>query len=415
MEKIIKGYKYPILLVAIGIVWLFLLNFLMQIGKQGHIYADSENYREAAAYLYHNLKVHYYRPAGMAAVFGLPYLFGGTDSVVFVFSFYVNIVCWLGTALLLFGFLRKYFSEYKALIVSSLFYTIIGSAFMVFHLLTESIFTFIIMLAFYLVDRYKKEDAYKYLAYASSLMILAVLIKPGAKFLAIALIIFFSRILIKNYRKSSNIFILMSVGVVVFFCFRMKEEYGNFTVSYIDGVTYYNYLGNNAMSLKEGKDSNEMREERMGYILNKPFPEQKTIAAQDFREQVGNNSTNLIKAYFLDIITNTKAASDCIAICKNIDNTPYFETLKQSIMFVSKYQNRIFTVLGVILALWYCAKSYKNPDVYTLMGLYILYTIAISGISSNQGDRFHAVFFPFVIILAGKLYAEKFSKNTLPQ
>ena len=415
MEKIVKKYKYQILLVIIGLAWMLTLNFFMQVGKQGYIYADSDNYREAGSYLYHDLKAHYYRPAGMAAVFGLPYLFGGDDADVYAFSFYINMCCWLGTALLLFRFLRRYFSEYKALILSSLFYTLIGSAFMVFHLLTESIFTFIIILAFYLVDRFKREDSYKYLAYAVSLLILAVLVKPGAKFLAIALIVFFSRILIRNYKRSSNILIFASIATVMFFCFKMKEAYGNFTVSYIDGVTYYNYLGSNALSLKEGRDIDEKRAERMDYIFGKTFPEMKTIAAEDFKEQMTHNTKNIIKAYFLDIITNTKAATDCIAICKNIDNAPYFETLKQSMMFVSKYQNRIFTVLGVILALWYCAKSYKNPDVYTLMGLYILYTIAISGISSNQGDRFHAVFFPFVIILAGKLYAERFSKNTLPQ
>jgi hypothetical protein len=39
--------------------------------------------------------------------------------------------------------------------------------------------------------------------------------------------------------------------------------------------------------------------------------------------------------------------------------------------------------------------------------------MATSGISSQQGDRFHIVFFPVVIILIGKMYAEKSRKNTL--
>lgn len=230
---------------------------------------------------------------------------------------------------------------------------------------------------------------------------------------AAVIVIFFSKALIKNYNNRSTLFIYLSLALIVFHSVKMKEQYGNFTISYIDGITYYNYMGSRAICLKENKEFNQGENKRADYIFSLPLPEGKIVAAKDAVEQLKNNSTNLFKAYFLDIADNTKSPSDCISICRNIDGKGYFESVKKVMLVISKYQNRFFTLIGFILALYYCLRSYKKPDIYTLMSLYILYIMATSGISSQQGDRFHIVFFPVVIILIGKLYAEKYQKNTL--
>ena len=413
MRTFLLKYKYQIILIFLGLIWITFLNELLQIRNQNIIYSDSDNYREAASFFYHSFKVHHYRPVGMAIIFGLPYLFGGDDAATYNFSFIVNIISWLGIALLVFSFLKKYFSPNKSLVFTLLFYSILGSAFINFHLLTESIFTFLILLSFYLIDKYYKSKLFHYLALAISILLFTVVIKPGAMFFAIVLVIFFSRILIKNYNKRSTVFIYMSLGLILFQGIKMKEQYGNFTISYIDGVTYYNYLGSKALCLKENKEFNQGENKRADYIFSLPLPEGKIVAAKDAVEQLKTNSTNLIKAYLLDIFDNTKSPSDCISICRNIEGKGYFEFVKKSMLVVSKYQNRFFTLIGFILALYYCLRSFKKQDIYTLMSLYILYIMATSGISSQQGDRFHIVFFPVVIILIGKMYAEKYRKNTL--
>jgi len=414
MRSFLSNYRYQIIIVFIGLIWITLLNALLQIKDQHIIYPDSESYRQAADFFYHNFKAHYYRPIGMAVIFGLPYLFGGDDAAVFQFSFIINILSWLGAALIIFSFLKKYLSPNKALLFALLFYSVLGSVFITFHLLTESIFTFLILLSFYFFDKYYTTKSFKYLSLALSLIIFSILIKPGAKFLAIVLVLFFSRELIKNYYRRGSILLYLSFALVIFHCVKMKQEYGNFTVSYIDGVTYYNYLGNTAMGLKTGDAFEEGKQKRSDYIFSLSYPEQKEVASKDMMDQVKNNTVNLFKGYLLDIVENTKTPDDCINICRNIAGTSYFEGIKKAMIIVSKYQNRFFTVIGFILALYYFFKSYKKPDIYTLISFYILYTIAISGISSHQGDRFHIVFFPFVIILIGKLYAEKYQKNILP-
>ena len=111
---------------------------------------------------------------------------------------------------------------------------------------------------------------------------------------------------------------------------------------------------------------------------------------------------------------NTKTPNGSIETSKNLKNKDYYNTLKKWLSIISKYQNRFFTIVGFILALYYLFKSYKHEFLYSLISFYILYTITISGVSCSQGDRFHIVFFPFVIILFAKLYCEKinlFSKK----
>ena len=414
MNRFLKHYKYQILLVFIGIIWITLLNGLLQVYDQHHIYPDSESYRQAADLFYHDFKAHCYRPFGMALIFGIPYIFGGGNAEVFDFSLVINIMIWLGSALLVFSFLKKMITVRKAFIFALAFYSILGLAFVNFHLLTEGIYTFFTLLVFWLIDRYYAAKSFHYLSIALGLLLFMVLIKPGTKFLAIVLLLFFGRVLIKNFYKYSMAFIYISVGLIVFQCVKVKQEYGDFTLSYIDGVTYYNYLGNTAMTLKTGETFEEGIQKRMDYIFSLPHTETKAVAAKDFKDQLSGNTLNLVKGYFINIVENTKTPNDCIVICKNKAGTEYFDSVQKAFIIISKYQNRIFTALGIIFALYYFFSGYKKPDVYTLISFYILYTIALSGISSHQGDRFHLVFFPFVIVLAGKFYAQRYSTKIVP-
>jgi len=143
MIKLLFKYKYQIILIIIGIVWISFLNELMQIKQQNNICNDCDNYRESASYLYNNFKTHYFRPIGMAIITGIPYLFGATDATIYEFSLIINIIAWLGSSLLLFNFLKKQLPINKALLWSLLFYSILSFVFINFQLLTESIFTFL--------------------------------------------------------------------------------------------------------------------------------------------------------------------------------------------------------------------------------------------------------------------------------
>jgi hypothetical protein len=296
MTKLFVKYKYQIILILIGIAWLAFLNELLQIKKQNNICYDCDNYRESASYLYHNFKAHYFRPIGMAIIAGLPYLFGATDSSIYIFSLIINVLAWLCTALLLFSLLKNVLPERKALICTLLFYSIIGSVFINFRLLTESIFTFFILVVFYYLKKYYENKSFHFLSISISILLFSMLIKPSIKFFAILFFIYFGKILIKNYRNRSILFVFLSLSLIIFQCVKMKKDYGNYTLSYIDSVTYYNYIGSKAMYYKTNDTLNQYTSERRKFLAKYSYPEQRNIANNDALDQVKNNKYNLIKA-----------------------------------------------------------------------------------------------------------------------
>lgn len=416
MIKLLFKYKYQIILIIIGIVWISFLNELMQIKHQNNICNDCDNYRESASYLYNNFKTHYFRPIGMAIITGVPYLFRATDATIYQFSLIINIMAWLGTALLLFNFLKKQLPINKALIWTLFFYSILSFVFINFQLLTESIFTFLMITVFCFLEKYYTKKSFHFLSLAISILLFAMLIKPSVKFFAIIIFIYFGKIVLKNHRNKSILFIYLSLSLIAFQYVKMKNDYGNYTLSYIDSVTYYNYLGSKAFYYKTNDTLNQNTNKRAKFLAKFSYPEQRNIATKDLLNQISNNKINLIKAYISDLSENTKTPNGSIETSKNLNNKNYYYTLKKWLSIVSKYQNRFFTIIGFILAIYYLLKSYKLEFLYSLISFYILYTITISGVSCSQGDRFHIVFFPFVIILMAKFYNEKnrnlFSKKT---
>jgi hypothetical protein len=114
----------------------------------------------------------------------------------------------------------------------------------------------------------------------------------------------------------------------------------------------------------------------------------------------------LVKAYFSDVAENSKTGNACTEDLKNKDNKSYFDFWKSVVFNVTKWQNRICTLLGVFLATLFLLKTYKKPNPITFISFFILYIIVLSGISCGQGDRFHLVTFPFMFLLLTKYLSE---------
>ncbi len=237
MKNIFLKYKYQVVLIVIGIVWIVFLCNLFQIDSQNIFYSDSDNYRESASFLYHNFKSHYFRPMAMALLTGIPYLFGGNDASVYKFSFYLNVFCWLASGLLLFSLLKNLLSNNKAFLFTLIFYSLLGITFINFNLLTENIFIFFILMSFWFFDKYYKNDNFLNLSIAISILLFTMLIKPSTKFFGIIILIFYFQNLVNNFKNRNIIFIYLSIAFIAFQCFKVKNDYGNFTLTYIDSTT----------------------------------------------------------------------------------------------------------------------------------------------------------------------------------
>lgn len=401
-RKMIKKYRYYLLLVFLGLTWISLFDFMTQMSSQGIMHSDSFSYHEAAKSMYIFCSGNIYRPILVSAITGVPYLFGYSDNDLFSFSFYVNIFCWLCTSLLLFEIFKSYLKQHIAFIATFFTFFIVGNTAHVFHLLTETIFQFIIVLVFYLLLKYYKTKEFWYLSLSLALLLSSMLVKPGSKFLAIVIVLYFIKEIIRNYKSKSILFIYCSLFMILIQCAGMKYQFGNFTLSYIDSATYYNYMGSKAMCFKFDKEYSQKDNPRADYLYSNEAITQKKIASEDLKNQMQFNTFNLIKAYFSDLRDNTVSGNSCIEECKNLKS--YF--WKNVLFDITKWQNRIFTLIGILLSMLFIIKTYNKANVFTFVSFYILYIIVLSGISCGQGDRFHLVTFPFVILLFAKFLFE---------
>jgi hypothetical protein len=143
----------------------------------------------------------------------------------------------------------------------------------------------------------------------------------------------------------------------------MKEQYGNYTISYIDAVTYYNYLGSKAICLKNNKTLNQNSNKRADFIFSQPFKNQKSIAYQDLIFQIRNNTYYMVKAYIDDVEENTKTASSRLQYLKNIKNEKHYDVKIKLISEITQWQNKLITLFGLLLALYFIVTFKKHNKI----------------------------------------------------
>lgn len=413
MKQNFTKFKYEILLVLIGISWLVLITFLMQLHKQTFLFGDSISYFLAAQEFYFKNSLNDHRPLVISIINGFPLLFGLNNSSLFTWSLLINLLSWFSTILLIFTICKKITTNKTAFYSAFLYVFCAGGFFINFHLLSESIFTFCLVLSIYLIQKHIETNKISFLCFAISLLILTVMIKPLSLLLTLLLLLFFYKRFKEIFITRFSVLIYSSLAVLFFQMYSLKQEYGNFTVSYIDSFTYYNYLGTRADCLKNNTVFIQGKNERYYYFSKLSNSEQKKIASSDFYSQIKTNPTNLLKAFFINLYVNSTKSSGSIYGCENKDNTNYFEYLKFFFKALSKIQNSILTIIGVLLVFYNLIQWRKCNILFKYISITLLYIFLISGISSDQGDRFHIVFYPLVILLFTRFFEIKKTDSRL--
>jgi hypothetical protein len=404
-----EDQKYYALLTGISLGWLAILAVVLQVFSQNFIYPDSTTYLQAARQFYESFEPNDTRTMLLAAINGIPYLFGFADDAVFSWSIGVNIGSWVGVVLMLFRILRDFMNVTFAFMMSLLYVFCVGSAMVTFHLLADSVFTFFLFLSVFLLRGYHRYGKYIYLASAISVLLLSLLVKPAGKFLVIIAMVLFGGKIIRNFFSKSNLLLLLSLSFVVFQMALMKKHYGNFTLTYIDSFTYFNYLGTRADCFKEGTEFRQCDNNRYDYFLKFSPSQQKEIAAADAKSQLFNNTGNLFGAYLTNIWINSTHGSAAVSDAQNVNDVKYHNGLKFIFKVMAKIQIVMLSAAGIFLSLFFLFRFRTYGGFFAAIALINLYIIGISGVSSDQGDRFHIVIYPMVILLLGKFLADKLS------
>ena len=361
MKSFLIKYKYHFLIIVVGLFCLEALNFILQLDKQTIIYPDCSNYLESAQKMYLKFTGHYYRPMLMAFITGIPYLFGSSDTGIFEWSFVVNVFCWLGTSIILFEIIKNFVNEKTAFWFAILPFFIFGNVILNYHLLTENIFVFFIILSFYFLFQFYKTSKFWYLSLSLSLLLITMLIKPGATFFGIIIMLFFIKEIFKNYKQKSMIFLYGSLLLITIQVVGMKAQYGDFTISYIDGGTYHNYICSKAECFKNGKEYNQINNPRANFLFSLDFTDQKKVALEDLKNQVQNNFQNLVKAFFSDVIENFKTGNSCIEDLKNHEPISLFGKKLFLILPNGKTESLLFLVFYSQLCFCIPISGKKEP------------------------------------------------------
>lgn len=407
MTLFFQKYFYHFILVAIGLLWLAVLMGLLDISAQTLIYPDAGDYNLSATNFYLYFRGHCYRPMLMAAIYGFPLLFGASAFDLYGIAIYINVFLWLATILILFELLQTYVSKKIAFLISLCFVFFVSNALFNFHLLAETPFLFFLISGFYFIQKYTQTKVFKWLVFALSIIVLSMLIKPASKFFAILMLLYFAKTLFSQYKQKVMVFLYASLVLCFVQAAGLKHQFGDFTISYIDSVTFYNYLFSKADCYRKGVEYNQINNPRAEYLFTHKAHEQKQIANADIKEQLLNNKWNLIKAYSHNFMWNSVTGSICINGYSNVKRNPDFETNQTILSWISKYQNRLMTGLGIVLGLLSVWQYYRKDTFLLFAGLLILYIIGISGISSDQGDRFHLITYPFTLLLFAKYMSTK--------
>ena len=398
--------RYEFVLLIVAMLWLIVFSYILQFKIVFNLNGDEGSYYYAAKKVCTLFLVDDGRPLVISAIMGIPFLFNLEGLVVFKWIFVVNSLCWLATVYFLFKTLLLIVNRKEAFYFSLLFVFALGSLAITYKLLAESVFTFSIIYTLYFFVLYHNTKNYNYFTIAISLSILTIIIKP-ITFGLVIIMCLYSVKKIKHIVKSRFILlVIISISLVLIQMIGLKRNYGNFTVSYIGSFTYYNYLGTRAQLLKENKPFEQGNNQRYRDFIKLNSSEQSKLANKDFVYQLQNNSLNFVKAYITNLYINSSKGSTSIYGCENFSNNSYFKTTHFFAKAFSKIQNILFTIFGIVLSIFYLV-TYKNQQKFiVLIAFTIIYLFAISGLSSDQGDRFHIVFFPLVIVLIS--YGAKF-------
>lgn len=407
LKSFLRVYRFHLWLLLAALGWIAVFNALLQLDAQTFISFDARSYQQSAFNLYQSHIGHNYRPVLMAMINGIPYLFGADDASVYVFAIWVNLFCWLGSLLVLFAILKQFLPERKAFwwALPAVFLT--GWSAVVFELATECIYLFMMLSAFYFIQRHFRTEVFKYLAFALALLVLSMLVKPGSKFLAILLTLYFIKPLIFNYASKFTFLVYGSYLLVLVQCAGLKYQFGNFTISYIDAVTYYSYLGAKAESLDTDQSFKEVWKQRTDYIYSRPCPEQKQIASSDFKHQLKSDTVNLFKAYVFNLWENATTGSVKIQTIEKIKPSNYLDNSKILAFNISKVQNWVLSMAGFTLTLLFFLRTKWYGKAYVQIAFFVAYIMLLSGVSCSEGDRFNLVTFPFVIVLLARFAAGK--------
>jgi hypothetical protein len=317
-----------------------------------------------------------------------------------VFNYSLNLVLWLTTILLIFKTVRLFASDKIAIGTSVLYVFCFGSMSHIGLILTEPITTFLLTTCGFLAFRYLKDQQVNNLGYICGILLISVLVRPGMMYWALLVTLV---TVIWAYRSGALTInwlrpIIFGIGCVLLQAVSVQKEYGNFTVSYIDKATWYNYLGAQVEADETGRDYWDVKAEHQAVLAQNSWPENSVMCKDDLLHHVRSEPFLVLQYFVRNIGINAIGKNYGISTAQNFTGSSMHKPLQYVLTYTAMAQNLLFVLGSVLLGIVLLIKREWNIATTLVIGS-IAYIVFTSGISFNQGDRFNVVFYPLTLML----------------
>ncbi len=395
--------RYLLATVFLALAVLFLFNISTGAASltdsQDFVSVDSESYLSSAKMMHANATPHSKRPVTYAAVLASGLFVGVSLDELIWYSYGLNILFWVGTAVLVFLTIRLYSSNSFALIGALIFSLCIGSLANLNSALSESLTTLLYAAAAYaFLSNELKGRLITGATLATALLLFSSTIRPGAFYLAIvALIALLALALLRKEMASVRSMTLLALSLVILFMnmSMMRSQYDHFTVSMIDKYTWYPYIGAQVEADLTGNTLKEVKEQRHLELREwGPSHDLTGAASADMKDKISGHFGLVVSIALKNVWNNLTSESSPMRDILLQNNGGFWHLL---LLKASMYQNLILSLFGVIVTGLLMLR--KRQLGFWFILLVIGYTIVTSGVSFWQGDRFHLVFYPLSVMV----------------
>jgi hypothetical protein len=427
--------RYFLFLILGAIFFFAAVSFALQLpanaSTRQFVNQDPTSYWDAAELIYfEGGKPHPIRPFFYPFLIGLPFLFSVSKSVAWGWALGLNFLFWLSTVVLIFMLLKEYTSHKIAFIGATVFVSNISNIILVWIVLAESLFHFLVISSIYFLSKYLKNGEKKAnFALFVAFFCLSNITRPTYLPLFFILLPLFIWFVFKRHLSllTAMISLIIIVSTVGFNTLKIKQTYGKWTLSYLGDCALYAYFGAFAKVAKPDKSWKQMKEDwgielhirdtkTARHVDSIPWSALSPLVENDLKEQFQNNKIGLIMTFGYTLFTNSTGSDIHVLNFKDLKKQPFFfKAFLYPVYVWSRLQNILnsFAQLCLIPVLFYRQKKYFWQKNRPVLGLLIfnsilgVSTILISAVSFTQGDRFHLVTLPLSLVSLGIIYYHK--------
>lgn len=398
-----KSSTLIILAVAFALLFGLVLSYSPCVFSADFIPNDTHSYIDAAEKLYREHSPHRFRTLGYAALLGLPELVvsAPNQNVFITFGILLNVIAWILTLVFVFKTLSLFLNRKTAFAGAIVIMFSIGLLAQTFLVLTESITTLLISIVTYFLMKNERSKDYSYIVFATGFINLMVLFRPGFIYLSILFSLIAISIILwkKLFRSKATLWLVLSLFLLSLQYVAMYRSYGKWTASFVDKIAWYYCLGAQSEAIARGEKFTDVHDERLAlWQVDNPL-EQARISSEDMKHQLKENTGIVLLRYTGNLIENSYGGSygiRALNACKP-DASSLYKNSVEILFSLTRLQNLLYIAL-LILSFFLMLKRRVSLSLWFLI-VVIGYNFLTSGMAVWQGDRFHIVLYPSILIL----------------